>query len=599
MRTSSKHALLALALFYSSFAIGQQLPEGVLVDWSVAGRQGVLPVYDTIQAETFGFIGDGQTPNDLQMADLLATNTTSPTVFFFPPGDYFFEKPIQLHAGQVIKGASATETRFIFDLAEAAHLITAQGTATADSAQVLFSIPKDSANLTLDNPALFQEGDFIKIIAEDDDLITSSWAAYSTGQICRITSVEGDKLTVEPALRRSFSLQDNPRIVRIEPLQLAGLECLSIVRKDSTSQQTSNIFFNLVANCWVSGVNSENCNFSHVTVQQSTQVSVSESYFHDAFDYGGGGKGYGVVLQFGAGSCLVENNIFWHLRHSMLLQAGANGNVCSYNYSTLPFWTGTNLPPNAAGDLVLHGNYVYANLLEGNIVHNIVIDNSHGINGPGNTFFRNRAELFGIFMNSNPASSGQLFIGNEITSAMPFTGLYILAGTGHFEYGNNIRQSITPAGTTELTLASLYLSGQPDYFQENSMELASIGLPNAINSGSIPARQRFLEGQMTACEPMDSVVVVVDTTTTATATTQRLATDWHIYPNPTTGSVYLPDGTSGGKIIVRNLSGREVFRTRLNGQTQVNLSGLPPAMYFVVVENGGALHYGKIVLTRG
>lgn len=497
----------------------------------------------------------------------------------------------------MIKGASATETRFIFDLTEAAHLITAHGNATTDSALVLFSIPKDSADLTVDAPVLFQEGDFIKIIADDDDVVTSPWAMYSTGQICRITGIAGSHLTVQPALRRPISMQDNPRIVRLEPVQFAGLECLTIIRKDTTSQQTSNIFFNLAANCWVSGVHSENCNFSHVTVQQSTQVSVSGSYFHGAFDYGGGGKGYGVVLQFGAGSCLVENNIFRHLRHSMLLQAGANGNVFGYNYSMLPFWTGTNLPTIAAGDMVLHGNYVYSNLFEGNIVQNIVIDNSHGINGPGNTFFRNRAELFGIFMNANPASSGQVFIGNEVTCTLPYTGLYILEGAGHFEYGNNIHQNITPAGTADLDIASLYKDGLPDYFQEFGLELASIGLPNAINSGNIPARFRYLAGQMTVCELIDSVVVVVDTTATATATNQHLATDWHIYPNPTTGLLYLPGGTAGAQVFLKELSGKEVFRTVSGEQGRVNLSGLPAAMYFIVVENNGQRNFAKIVLT--
>ena len=65
-----------------------------------------------------------------------------------------------------------------------------------------------------------------------------------------------------------------------------------------------------------------------------------------------------------------------------------------------PFWTGTVLPSDAAGDLVLHGNYPYANLFEGNILQNLVVDDSHGLNGPYNTFFRNRADNYGIVMSN-------------------------------------------------------------------------------------------------------------------------------------------------------------------------------------------------------
>jgi hypothetical protein len=44
----------------------------------------------------------------------------------------------------------------------------------------------------------------------------------------------------------------------------------------------------------------------------------------------------------------------------------------------------------------------YANLFEGNIIQNYMIDHYWGPAGPYNTFFRNRTELYGIVMtNSN------------------------------------------------------------------------------------------------------------------------------------------------------------------------------------------------------
>ena len=70
----------------------------------------------------------------------------------------------------------------------------------------------------------------------------------------------------------------------------------------------------------------------------------------------------------------------------MLVQAGANCNVFSYNYSREQDW---NYNPKLGPDLCLHGNYPFGNLFEQNVVCQISADNEHGVNGPYNTFLRN------------------------------------------------------------------------------------------------------------------------------------------------------------------------------------------------------------------
>ncbi len=105
-----------------------------------------------------------------------------------------------------------------------------------------------------------------------------------------------------------------------------------------------------------------------------------------------------------------------NLRHAMMVKTGANGNVFSYNYSKNV--RRSEWPNNYGGDISLHGHYSYANLFEGNIVQNIMIDHYWGPSGPLNTFFRNRAELYGIIMTGgDPTTSDmQNFVGNEITN---------------------------------------------------------------------------------------------------------------------------------------------------------------------------------------
>ena len=173
----------------------------------------------------------------------------------------------------------------------------------------------------------------------------------------------------------------------------------------------------------------------------------------------------------------------------MLLQAGANGNAFSYNYSLQPFNTDT-FPNNLSGDIVLHGNYPYQNLFEGNIVQNIIADASHGINGPFNTFLRNRAELYGIFIVEGAGDSTNI-VGNEITGSGYLQGNYYLKGTGNFEYGNTKKDSLLPEGTTQLTEKSFLYSSTPSFWNI-AAAWPSIGKPNLTGIRTIPAKQRYV-----------------------------------------------------------------------------------------------------------
>jgi hypothetical protein len=222
------------------------------------------------------------------------------------------------------------------------------------------------------------------------------------------------------------------------------------------------------------------------------------------------------------GDCKIENNILNHLRHSLSFQCGANGNVAGYNYSTDP--NRSEFPANFGADISLHGHYPYANLFEGNIVQNIMIDQTWGPSGPFNTFFRNRAELYGVVMTSGTVQSDSLnFAGNEIPNTGPFMGNYILYGAGHFEYGNNVQGTITPAGTTTLNDSSYYLSSVPSFWNTSS-PFPSIGEPAVPGSGSIPAKDRFASGIYLAVCGTDSIVTGISTSEPVDEIT--------VYPNP-------------------------------------------------------------------
>jgi len=152
------------------------------------------------------------------------------------------------------------------------------------------------------------------------------------------------------------------------------------------------------SNCWIRGVESVRTRRFHVELSGEYNT-VSGCYFHDGENYSDdGGRAYGVCISGGKRN-LVENNIFYHLRHSMVLQYDAQLNVLGYNYSSLPhgFNGGYNSTigwSSRLPDLCLHGQAPgpSGNLCEGNWIEKIGIDDEHGTNGSHNTFFRDLAE---------------------------------------------------------------------------------------------------------------------------------------------------------------------------------------------------------------
>lgn len=482
---------LSLLLFVLQpiFIQAQTLPTNRSVDWTLAGlRPDTIAGLAVVDMQILGVVGDGLTPNDGIIDNFIATFLGVGAIFEFPSGQFLFNNTITLPSNFIIKGQGADSTIFLMDLGGSGDAISIQGSSSNDSSALILSVSKDSVHIKIWNSNAFAAGDWVQIKQYDSDWVTSSWAQGSVGQIVQIDSIAGNDIWFKSPLRMDYDTARSPFIQKINPKRNVGIECLKIKRIDDTApQQTCNIDFTYAINCWVKGIESENCNFAHLKGENASNLYIANSYFHHGFTYDGGGRAYGVVFQFTTGECLAENNIFEHLRHSMLLQAGANGNVFAYNYSLDPFWTTT--PNNSAGDMVLHGNYVYANLFEQNICKNIVIDDSHGPNGAYNTFFRNRAESYGIFFSASN-SPNQNFIGNDITNtSFPYSLVnYSIQGIGHFLHGNNDKGTIKPAGTQTLPDLSYAYTYQPSFVPTN--QWAKIGTPNTPNSASIPAKDR-------------------------------------------------------------------------------------------------------------
>lgn len=516
-----KTALYFLLFVSASFIIQAQtpisstvLPPDRMTDWTLAGKrfEHFGGNSQTVDIDAFGAIADGQTPCGTAFQNAInSVSNGDRIVLRFGTGTYFFNTPINLPENISIEGESADSTRLLFDLAGAdQHCIKASGSLSSDTSRFVADVTLHDTSIVVFNPVAFSVGDYIYIKFDDTALMYSTWGYKTAGQIVRIKAINGNIFTLFSPLRRGLTVSQNPYIQRIIPKRNISISCLTIERQDQTATQTMNISLNYVVDSEVRAIESAYCNYAHIELSSCLNVSVLESYMHHGFDYGGGGKAYGTMLHFTTGECLIENNIFEHLRHSTITQAGANGNVFGYNYSFDPYGFQTLFYTDFVGDAVCHGNYPYLNLWEGNVVSFMSVDNSHGANGKYNTFFRNRATKYGIQV-SNSSSSDQNFIGNEILGGV---GLYSLAGTGHLEHGNNDKGTITPVGTDAFADVSLYRSTPPDFLPWSYF--GGIGTPNAVSSQNNAAfdRENLYSSHWinTTCNDLSTPIAQLDST---------------------------------------------------------------------------------------
>jgi hypothetical protein len=495
-----KRCIIGILLIFAFYASAQVIPAERQVNWSDAllSYQLAAPMTE-INVTDYGATGNGTTNDQPAVLSAIAALNGNLGYVYFPPGNYLMTAPVSLPDSVILKGCSSDSSVLSFNFGTVSFdCITMSGTTASGFIQIDGGYTKGNYWIVSDSAFLFNPLDYVEIVENNGSWndVPATWAEQSVGQIAQIEHINNDSAFLFSPLRITYESQLNPRIRKIFPRVNAGVECLKIKRLDQSSSG-ANIMICLAANCVVRGVESDKSVSAHIDIFQSTRILVEGNYFHHAFIYDGASKhGYGVTLNAHSGECLITNNIFRYLRHAMMVKTGANGNVFSYNYSrevhrSEPI-------SNYGGDISLHGHYAYANLFEGNIVQNIMVDHEWGPSGPYNTFFRNRAETYGIvFSDGNPNfSNSEHIVGNDVSNMM---GLYIITGTNHIQHGNNIYGTIKPPGTNTLADTSYYLTEEP-VFWDVADSWPSLGIPNILGSGTNPSKSRWDQGAgLTVC----------------------------------------------------------------------------------------------------
>lgn len=566
---AQKYSLLFILLIIVTIRSGfsQDIPDNRRFQWNKAGLSRTkFESSRLISITDYHADASGEIPADEALKAARTALKGKAGIIYFPAGTYTFNEPIVLSDSLVLKGAG-NSTNLEFQLNGAEDAIQIVGKAETLDAELATSIRKNTESLELTSVEGLSTDDLLKITLKGESLVSSSWAEYSVGQIIEIIHLDPSGRVYSANWNRmNIDKNADVKLERIEPIHQVGIECMSITRLDATDGQTSNIWIENAHNVWIENVESHMTNFAHVSVKSSSNISIKGSHFTEAHSYGNNGKGYGVMLQFTSGECLVENNTFKKLRHAIILQAGANANVVGYNYSVDPFWTGVNLPENSAGDIVLHGNFPCANLFEGNVVQNIAIDDSHGANGPHNVFFKNDVDLFGFVMNAEEPTDSVAIIGNNVNNTGFLKGLYYTFGEGHYENSNTIRGKVLPEVSTNLKEASLY-DVKENYRLKGSFK---------TNSSRIVAEQRYTNGDLTHCQPMIHV-----------GQNERL--QYHglnLYPNPASHSVQI-QVQQQTEVAIFSMSGKREWVGFFDSKGSINVEQLPVGVYNVVATSEG------------
>ncbi|MFZ4547167.1 MAG: glycosyl hydrolase family 28-related protein [Bacteroidales bacterium] len=581
-------------IFTQSYS--QVIPPENRIDWSQAGCRFFLPDFlPEVSILSFGGSNNGVDDNVNALNTAMANFDGHPGRVYFPSGSYLFASTISMPDSIVLSGAGSDST--FIKIGHSSIGFSFSGSAANAFTNIVYGFQKGSQKITVSDPSLFTAGKYCEIRQDNGSWDTNPavWADFSVGQMVQIQSIIADTLVLFDFFHLDYDTALNLQIQQIHPCSASSISCLNVQRTDvSTTATGYNFAFNYAVNCEIAGIESNKSQGSHCIIGASSHVSVSGCYFHDAYMYDGAGtKGYGVTLITHASHCLVQNNIFNHLRHAMMTKQGANGNVFGYNYSINPFRNGyMEYPQNYCGDISLHGHYSFANLFEGNIVQTIYTDQTWGPSGPYNTLFRNRVELYGIIMTSS-LTNKQNIVGNEITgtgSTWPFNhGAYSIVGTGHIQFGNNKNGVIVPDGTFPLTDISYYLDTQPLYWNVNQT-WPNIGIPNALSSGTIPAKERFLAGNFTDCSHQGII----------TDFQEKESSKFLVYPNPATDKsfVQFADETFCKNINISSIEGKTLIHIQPvagESKTEIDLSSLKPGIYLLSAETKTGIAFMKII----
>jgi hypothetical protein len=546
--------LIRSLLFFIACSVDAQiLTTDRIVDWTPGIPDGSPVKTAEADVRDFGAAGDSLSDDAPAFMAAAASLPDGGGTVRIPEGRYLLRRGLRLDRGIILSGDGFRNTRLVFDLdARYENAVEISSPIGDGWTSVPSGCPRGASALETGNAGRFSPGGFLEITRDNDPGLmytnaewNQDWAADAVGQIVQVESVQSNRIFIGTPLYLDYPPELRPKVRRLDPVLYAGVERLSLMRLDSGLGDM--IVLRNAAFCRISEVESAFTTGVHVLLYDAFRCEVTNAYFHDAHGYGAGGRGYGADCATHATDNLIENNLFVHLRHAMMVQVGASGNVFGYNYSCRPEAD----EGFALADLSLHGHYANDNLFEANTVQSIGVGDYWGPAGPGNVFLRNVVETGVVTVEDH--SHGQSFIGNRVRSESGGGAIAINSSVRNtLLHGNRIGESVEwdPSIPVHNVPISYYLDGKPGFWGNSDWpgwDEWNSAIPE------LPAKKRYRDGTFIA--------------SSEDSNHGKNRPDLSVYPNPTGGPVHLRffvphSGTAVLKLV--DMRGR-ALRTFWNG----------------------------------
>ena len=340
--------------------------------------------WTTINMNANGLPPNSSSTDAAQKVRDVISSTSGNRILYFPTGTYYFNTDLEITTDNVrLTGDGITETELILNAPSSSNAeIAFVGGGLGTEVDVTDTPSRGDQQLNIASTSGLSVGDFISVYNKDGGI---EFGTYLKSQIVRIDAISGNTLTTD--MKFGIPFNSNPKIKKIDMIRNVGIEDLKVSRvRAASSANIQNINFRNAFNGYAKNLESAFSERAHVSASSSRDIVVENISAHEAFNYGGGGQGYGIVFVSGSTRCRATNNKLWSLRHHIMVILGANHCVVSYNSTETPL-IGTD------ADLNFHGFYPHNNLYEGNKGRNLIMDrrseDGDDSQGDYNFWFRN------------------------------------------------------------------------------------------------------------------------------------------------------------------------------------------------------------------
>jgi len=383
-------------------------------------NNGTLPVYPGVACT--GLPSSGSSTDAGPAIQACINSAAANSAVLLPAGTFLVNSTVRLRSNVVLRGAKAEGGPPFMPTADAsattlqygsnAQLTTQNFSFDGGSLAPATSYGGDNAGYTIANApkkgdttftigsGTLIAGQWISVFADNDPSLVNStgtdgqctWCGEATPyrdqiQIVEVTAVSGTTATISRPFY--YTLYTNPQYRKYTfGTQYAGYENLRLDGSHADIGSTQIILLQGCLYCWVKNVETYDTGSSSGSVHVETQFSygneIRDSAFHDQRS-GASGAGYGAHVFFANSDHKIENNIFFHNRHSIVFEGGGSGVAVLYNYMDDMYTDDLTYLGSARTS---HGAHPFMNLWEGNIASHVTGDDYWGTSSH-TVFFRN------------------------------------------------------------------------------------------------------------------------------------------------------------------------------------------------------------------